>query len=151
MSEADARTTLGMVGAILPAVIANVSGETDLYSVLIASSDVTAHVGARIYPLVLPQNPTYPALTYELIEPRTIMTLSGPISLSNPQIELNVWARTYKEAKELAGHCNSAVVAAPTSVFVGNLADTKDLAETVEEMEIVYRVQQTYSVWHTST
>jgi hypothetical protein len=41
--------------------------EAALRAVLIAHPDVAALAGGRIYPLILPQNPTLPAIAYQRI------------------------------------------------------------------------------------
>ncbi len=41
--------------------------ENVIRALLIADPTVTGLVGTRIYPEVLPQNPTYPAITYDTI------------------------------------------------------------------------------------
>lgn len=62
-----------------------------------------AAAGAKVYPFAqVPQNPAYPHLTYHRVSGRRMRTLKGPNGVSYPRVQLDVWARTYKAAKELA-------------------------------------------------
>ncbi len=54
--------------------------------------------GSRIYPLILPQKPVYPALTYQVI-------VSGghhDIPVDYPRIQITSWAETLLAAKTLS-------------------------------------------------
>lgn len=54
---------------------------------------------SRIYPLKLPQKPNYPAVTYQVISsPR-----HHDMDVAYPRIQYTAFARTYSQAKELAG------------------------------------------------
>ena len=39
---------------------------TDIYTILRANSDVVTTFGTRIYPVIAPENPTYPCIAYTL-------------------------------------------------------------------------------------
>jgi len=69
-----------------------------LKSVVEINSIIGSGSSARIYPLKLPQNPDYPAVTYQVISsPR-----HHDIDVSYPRIQYTTFARTYGEAKELS-------------------------------------------------
>ena len=51
--------------------------EEGIYYKLANTAAVSAIVGTRIYPLTLPQTPTLPALTYQLITPMSIIAHDG--------------------------------------------------------------------------
>jgi hypothetical protein len=66
---------------------------------LFANSGVSALVSTRIYPLRLPQHPTYPALTYQRI------SNSGQDGTSNrkeSRWQINCWATTHLAAVSLS-------------------------------------------------
>ena len=78
--------------------------EAALASYIKLVEEITAIIGtgdsARIYPLALPQNPTYPAVTYQVISsPR-----HHDLDIAYPRIQYTAFARTYGQAKELAGY-----------------------------------------------
>ena len=64
-------------------------------------ANATAAAG-RIYPAILPQNPTYPAITYqEISSVRThAMGQDGPMTRVRAQV--NVWATSHAEARAVA-------------------------------------------------
>ena len=76
--------------------------EAVLTSYIKTVAEITAIIGAgdeaRIYPLKLPQKPTYPAVTYQVISsPR-----HHDMDFAYPRIQYTAFARTYSQAKELA-------------------------------------------------
>ena len=77
--------------------------EAALASYIKLVEDITAIIGtgdsARIYPLALPQKPDYPAVTYQVISsPR-----HHDLDIAYPRIQYTTFARTYSQAKKLAG------------------------------------------------
>ena len=76
--------------------------ETELYTALTADTTIAAVASNRVYPLVMPQDPTLPAITYERISGAKVNGLDGYLGMDNPHIMLNVWATRYDTAKELA-------------------------------------------------
>lgn len=70
---------------------------------LAAQASVTARVGSRIYPLILPQDPTYPAITYSPIGTRRAPTFDGAPSLIGSEIEIDAWGQTLADAETLGG------------------------------------------------
>ena len=61
--------------------------------------------GERIYPLILPQNPTYPALTYQLISNQG----HHDIPVDYPRIQITAWSPQLLQAKQLAGEVQAAL------------------------------------------
>jgi hypothetical protein len=68
------------------------------------STGIHDKIADRIYPIKLPQNPIYPALTYRVI--------SGlehhNIDVAYPRFQFSCWGEKYSDAKELAGEVKSA-------------------------------------------
>lgn len=68
---------------------------------LVGTSAIAAIVSTRVYPVTLPQTPTLPAITYQVIaEPRT-HTMDNRAA-PNPYVTIDCWARTFLEACTLA-------------------------------------------------
>lgn len=88
--------------------------ETAIYSVLSADTTITAATSSRIYPVVMPQNVTFPAITYQRINSNPVNDLGGYSNLTNPHIAVNCWATRYDEAKELAEDVHDAINTANT-------------------------------------
>lgn len=65
---------------------------------LLADPGVAAKVGAKVYPMVLPQGCVPPAITYQLI--------SNPqhhvIPVGFPRMQTTCWAESHQAARELA-------------------------------------------------
>lgn len=70
-----------------------------------AAPPVAAVVGTRIYPIVLPPNPTLPAITYRTISaPRAYAhSQQRPEARVSERVQLSHWAASYSTAKNLAG------------------------------------------------
>src|SRR5262245_57821961 len=69
-----------------------------LYTAL-TQAPIVAIVGNRIYPLILPQTPTYPALSYQRISNTAQI---GSTELRETRYQINCWASTYATAQQLA-------------------------------------------------
>lgn len=70
-----------------------------LYSALAADAGVSALVSDRIYPVLLPQTPTYPAISTQLI---SNSPQQGSTTVREARYQVNCWAVTYPAAKSLA-------------------------------------------------
>jgi hypothetical protein len=75
--------------------------EVGLRLLILADPAVATLLGDRAYPLVLPQAPTLPALTYQRIPGGTrVESHGGDSGLTQARIQLDCWAETYLAAKE---------------------------------------------------
>jgi hypothetical protein len=63
-----------------------------------AHAGLSALVGSRIYPLILPQSPTLPAVTFQQISRVPVHDRSMPDTLVTTRWQWNVNARTYATA-----------------------------------------------------
>jgi hypothetical protein len=72
--------------------------ETLVYGRLTTYSGISA-ITTRVYPMLLPQSPTYEALTYQKI---SNTEQKGTSTLKDARFQLNCWAQTYGEAHALA-------------------------------------------------
>ncbi len=66
-----------------------------------ADATLTTLIVARLYPLILPQDPTVPAITYQVISGHRFHSTDGASGLSTPRIQFDCWAKTYLEAEAL--------------------------------------------------
>ena len=71
-----------------------------LYSLLSSTSSITAITGQRIYPLVLPTDPTLPAIEYSFIAGTSSPTLTTK-GYKRYRVEINCWGKTYSDAVAL--------------------------------------------------
>lgn len=83
--------------------------EADLLAVLEANVGVSALVGARIYPMILPQRVTLPAIRYQVISTIPQPTHNGASGLRQYRIQLSVHAATYSAAQAVAEALHAAL------------------------------------------
>lgn len=76
--------------------------EDDLYTFVTADTDVAALVGNRMYPVVLPQSVTLPALRYLLSDDVPGQTQEGPDGLWRPRLQFDCYATRRSQARDLA-------------------------------------------------
>lgn len=76
--------------------------EEALFSFLVADTDLTALVGQRIYPLLLPQQPTTPAISYQRISTTPLYALNGNQQLTKVRIQFDIFGATLADAKSVA-------------------------------------------------
>jgi hypothetical protein len=106
--------------------------EAGIVGVLEGSAGVTALVGSRIYPLLVPQGfDNYPAVTYQVISEQRTPELTKQNGLMRARVQVTCWARTYSAAKGLKEAVRNAIDGEsgtfPSGVFI------EDSQDTVEE------------------
>ena len=89
--------------------------ETVFRSALTSATSVTAIVGTRIYPLVLPTDPTLPAIEFTFVAGLNIPTMDS-MGVQKYRVEVNCWGDTYGDAVSL----RYAVVKALSGYTSGN-------------------------------
>ena len=89
--------------------------ETVFRSALTSATSVTAIVGTRIYPLVLPTDPTLPAIEFTFVAGSNIPTMDS-MGVQKYRVEVNCWGDTYGDAVSL----RYAVVKALSGYTSGN-------------------------------
>jgi hypothetical protein len=70
--------------------------EEALRAMLVQSAPVAALVSGRVYPVVLPQAPEYPAVTYQMVTNDSEYSHGGPSRLATPRFQLDLYAQTFK-------------------------------------------------------
>ena len=90
--------------------------EQGLITYLKTDSSLMALVGngdspvtARIYPLLMPQNYTTPAMTYQRISGPRLQHLDGPAGRAMPRIQFDIYADSYSGAKAIGDALRSAL------------------------------------------
>jgi len=116
--------------------------ESAVYTVLTGNAAIKRRCNTRIYPLSLPQKPTYPAISYQRTSAGVINTLSGYSGLKNPYFVITAWAKTYDECKALSDEIHTAMDGARTFRALMNY-ETDDFDPDL----ILYAVSQEYSCW----
>lgn len=70
--------------------------------VLTADARVSALVGPRVYPLVMPQNGTLPAIVFQRISTVGSYTLEGATTPTVARVQLSLMSLTFTQVRELA-------------------------------------------------
>ena len=84
--------------------------EVGLYAFLAADSGLSALVGTRIYPLLLPQEPTLPAVVYQRISTNPLgHSNDGPDHLVRVRMQFRCHAATLLAAKGVADAVRAAL------------------------------------------
>jgi len=117
--------------------------EPKIYTLLSGDALISALVSTRIYPVILPQNVTLPAITYSRISGGQINSFSGYSNLENPRIQIDVWGVTYASVQALAALVHTAMDGATT--FGALLESDMDF---YEDDTLIYRVSMDFSVWN---
>ena len=117
-------------------------------------SGLGALISDRIYGLVLPQNPTYPAVTYQRIDTDPMEGMTQDHGITDVLFQVDVWAATYPSAKSVSAqvrtcmkrHTDAATDPVWLDTFLENELD--DYEPNLESGEGVFRVIHTYKVQH---
>lgn len=88
--------------------------ESAIYTVLTGNADVKRMVTRRVYPIVLPQNCDFPAVSYQRITGVKVNDLQGYGNLQNARIQVDAWAKSYDEVKQLGAYIHTAMNGAGT-------------------------------------
>lgn len=137
---------------------------TDLEEALVTHLETLAPLGVligagdamRLYPLVLPNGPTYPAVTYRRIDGERFSALASDTGLAHPTLELDSWAKTYEGARAVAAELMTALkrqswTAAGINVRDALLVGDEDLVEddvTDAGRTVVFRVITAFEFIH---
>lgn len=127
--------------------------EADLRALLVADTTVSGMVGTRIYLARLPQDPTYPAITFSKVSGPRVHTLAGRGGRARPRLSVHCWAESDVGAKALAnavravldGFNGTTNSGRRTTFLIDNEFDLYD-----DEAD-VYRVVQDYRASHRET
>lgn len=121
-----------------------------LFTILSAHPGLSALVGSRIYPLILPQNPAYPALTYQRVSGPREQSHDGPSGLARPRFQVSCWHPDFDQAKAAAEQVRLAL--AGYRGIVGGLEiegiQVENELDLYDPDAKVYRVILDFVIWH---
>ena len=121
--------------------------EIDLLRTLREDAGLSALVGNKVFALVIPQGTKLPCITFQRIGGMPANTLSGHSGLEEIDLQIDVWARDYDEAKAIAKAVRAAM---PPSgpLFSAHLIEDQDL---YEDGTNYFRVNMEFKVWFLET
>lgn len=124
--------------------------EVALHSRLFAYSGLRALISIRIYPLILPQNPTYPAITYQRIDGPREHCISEDAGMAHPRIQIDSWGKRVGDTKAVATQVRGALQRWNDSTSSPAVLDCLlECDEDSYESETnIYRVRQDWICWY---
>lgn len=125
--------------------------EAGLFDYLSTHATVSADIGTRVYPVKLPQNPTFPCASYTTSGADRHSTFSGQNDFVGMNIDIDCWGETYSDAKDLQTKIRGAVqnyqglmgTVNVDSVFV------YDPVDVYEDSVQAYRSTLPITIYHT--
>ncbi len=130
--------------------------DEELGKYLASDGVVAAMTNGRIRPVRLRQTDAMPAIRWQRISGRHIHFQGGRTGLEQPRIQVDCYASTYSEAKQLATAVRHAIyefagVRGDINVRQARLDNDTDGFENVDDGsdEGRYRVQQDWLIWST--
>jgi len=132
------------------------AGEIDvaLYTVLTSDAAVSALVGTRVYPNIVPQNKAMPAITYQQISGLRNYTMDGPVGLVEARFQINCWSTTYVQSRVLARLVRKALDNySTTPIEITYLENEGDMPEVESGKDVLrrYGKRLDFTVWFKET
>jgi len=115
--------------------------EQQIIQVLTGGSPLPTAAGNNVYALVLPDNSSLPAITFQRISSTPVNDFSGHSGLDQVRMQVDCWAMTYGASKALAVQVRELMTEAG---FKALLATDRD---DYEQDTQIYRASTDYMVW----
>lgn len=74
----------------------------DLVTFLRADASLAGHIGNRLHPLVLPQAPTLPAMTFQVVGGLRQPTFRTAAGMVRRRVQFDVYASSYSDTDDVA-------------------------------------------------
>lgn len=110
-----------------------------IHSILTADTAVAAIVATRVYPLVIPQRSSLPAVTYQRVYGAPVNDLAGAGEKVHARVQVDCWATSYSTVRSLADAVNSALGGA-------GFLPINDMDDFDDEVP-VFRVVLEFTTW----
>lgn len=124
--------------------------EASLFTFLTGAAGVTALVGTRVFPGVIPQGAAQPAIVYAKRSRNRQQLFCGTDGLKQTRVDIDCYATSYRQSVLLAN-----AVTAALEDFSGTMGTTR-VPRIFLETEVdlsdlepgLYRQSQSWAVWH---
>ena len=87
-----------------------------VYTKLSGTAGVSALVGTRVYPKVMPQQPTMPALVYQMIDNNRTQVHRGQTTGAKARVQVTCWGSTTASCEAVSEQVRLAMIGAVGSV-----------------------------------
>ena len=124
--------------------------DADFVTWLNAQSGITTLTGSRIYALILPQNPTLPAITFSLSDNQRDFTFDGEGTLVSTDVQVDCWGDTYEAARGLLAAFLSAIKNYTGAMGSSSISQVELEADinVYEDAVFAYRSTQLLTIWN---
>lgn len=122
-----------------------------LYSFMTSQSAITDIVSTRIYPAILPPQPTYPAITYRESDDDFSEDFTGITSPTVSSYFIDAWGDTYSDAVSLCAAIRSALNNQKGNfggIHISKCIITSGPITIYEDAVEAYRQTQIFSISH---
>lgn len=124
--------------------------EEALVSALKAHAGLEALVVERIFPVMVPQGTTLPAVSYRRVSGPRIHAMVADPGLASPRIQVDAWGATYASAKAVAAQVIDCLQRWSGTVETVSVQDTyfqgdQDIYDPDTER---WQVSMDFIVWH---
>lgn len=118
--------------------------EPAIVTILENDAPLVAVMGTRLTLNELPQNPTYPAVTYSLSDQQAAITHDQAVGPEEATIQVSAWSKSYKQARELAdlivdallGYSGTVGSIQVQGIFLINIVPMYDPDETLKVWQV---------------
>lgn len=116
--------------------------ENAIYTMLNGHAGLSALVGVRIYPMYLPQTPTFPACAYRRTSSQAVSLLATDTDIIDGRYEVAVFSKTYDECLATANELRKALQRQRGTVSDIVILDITidDIAESFEQDFEIYEI-----------
>lgn len=125
--------------------------EEGIYTYLSAQSSIVAICGSRIYPALLPQDPELPAAVFYNIGTYPVAVQSGKPTLARTRLQVDCYAVTIRQAKELANVIRDALESYVGLMGVHQVQAVFVLEHGIDDYDDVpndFRITSEFELWH---
>ena len=125
-----------------------------LYHRLTNYSNLTTLTSTRIYPIKMPQEVSYPAVTFQVISglPRGHL-MGSDDSLAAPRVQVSAWGETLSDAVDVADQIKAALqdfsgtMGGVSGVTVQRIFIESEQIPVIDPDVDVYQVAQDFIIW----
>ena len=130
--------------------------EASLYAFMIANAGINAAVGNRVYPKLVPQDATMPAITYRRISSEHVHSMDGSSGADDARYQITCWGTTRLSAKSVANTVRlnmDGKTGLMGSVTIGRMLleqdeDMPDEPPAKNKEDWRFGVRHDYSIWY---
>jgi len=123
----------------------------NLYTYLVAQAGITNLVSTRVYPVIMPQKPTFPAITYNDDDSNYTESFDGQTDHVQSIFQLDGWSKTYAEATTVGTAISTALKNTSGSfggITIQRCTVLSGPVTVYEDSVEAYRQTYIFSIWH---